>query len=178
MAGNSLVHQSTMRGSSLPKTTSNKSLLIQRSGAVAVKHHIAIILERCEQREIMSSHSADCRPPQQECDVLAGLSIDAYYQVVIAKHEGISTIVRAMKAFQDCPYFQVTCCDVISSLCTNSVLSKRLVRESGGYQTVLSAVLGHPTSKEVQAAASTAFLAMENTPDSPQQAKPETNRAA
>ena len=141
--------QSSHQSPSHP-TKSTMVGMIQRSGAMSIKSHIARIIQSCESGSTETGNSV---PPEAECSILADWAHDAFYQVVISKHGGIHALLKAMDTFSDSPNLQAHCCVALGSLCFNNDNNRRLILSSGGIPTISSAIRKNLQSTQIQIAA-------------------------
>lgn len=102
-------------------------------------------LKKLSEEEERSSESL----PLLQCSMLAQWArVDSYYKVVITKYQGISVVIRAMKAFANSEEVQASCCVTLANL-----PNKVQVFQEGGVEAILNAMKRHPSSISVQSAA-------------------------
>lgn len=108
-------------------------------------------------------------PPNEECYVVAHLSLDSYYRVVIVGCGGIPALVGAMRAFWYDRDLQECCCIALNNLLCSSGggfvappfnIYLEAFESAGGVAAVIAAMKNHPTSVAVQSAACDALRSM------------------
>ena len=132
--------------------------MVQRSGSAGVEAHLARIRKVCEQykqqqqQQINGSiHSCDdgIAPPESECRILEFWADDVYYQVVITKNDGISTIIEAIRVFS--PFknmkFESLCVSLLYKLIQENESNRQTVKRLGGDEVI--AILRKHLSKEI-----------------------------
>jgi hypothetical protein len=156
-------------------------MMANRSGGSQVKRMVEAIRCRCgeveqvqQSRRSMPHDFGEClsskvTPPSEECYVVAHLSLDSYYRVVVVGCGGIPALVRAMRAFFYDRDTQECCCIALKNLLGSSGCGSvappfksyvEALDRAGGVEAVIAAMKNHPQSVAVQSAACDALLSM------------------
>jgi hypothetical protein len=149
-------------------------MMANRSGGSHVKRMVETVRCRCSEVEQVQPsrrtaphdfgecQSSKVTPPSEECYVVAHLSLDSYYRVVVVGCGGIPALVRAMRTFWYDRDTQECCCIALKNLLGNSGCGSvappfntymEALDRSGGVEAVIAAMKNHPQSVAVQSAA-------------------------
>ena len=88
-------------------------------------------------------------PPESECRVLEFWANDVYYQVVITKNDGISTILEAIRVFSSFKNmkFESLCVSLLYKLIQENESNRQAVKKLGGDEVM--AILRKHLGKEI-----------------------------
>mmetsp|Transcript_53736 Transcript_53736/g.64820 ORF Transcript_53736/g.64820 Transcript_53736/m.64820 type:complete len:263 (+) Transcript_53736:2-790(+) len=152
-ATTSNIHPFPSRGSMYNSITSaspdpyQKFAVYQRSHAKQVRDAISS----------MTTNPYNLQLQLASCELLARLSFDEYYRVVISSCGGILSTIITMQNHPDDPEIQAHGCVTLGNLCTTSFDNKAQVLGANGIKVIASAMRNYPSIQIVQ---SNAFFAL------------------
>jgi hypothetical protein len=134
-------------------------MMSQRSNAHGVKDLVSTLDQKCE-TACQTQPRSEADVPYSECALLAHIANDAYYRVVIGSVNGVTVIIKAMKAFPRHAMLQEACCTSLGNLCQRNGSNQLQLQNCGGIHQIIDAMNMHPTSIAVQSAACEALRSM------------------
>ena len=122
--------------------------IAQRSNGASVKTAISELQRHCDEHTAQQDEEIEIEQPLHQCAMLAQWSVDAYYKVLISKHQGMQAVISAMRTFPYHADLQAYCCCVLKNL------SGRVsIQQAGGPAACIQAIRQHPHSIHLQSEA-------------------------
>mmetsp|Transcript_38659 Transcript_38659/g.47117 ORF Transcript_38659/g.47117 Transcript_38659/m.47117 type:complete len:205 (-) Transcript_38659:252-866(-) len=119
---------------SLPSLDNYSNLeIVQRSAGKKVQ----------ETLNFMTSHLYDAQIQVSSCELLARMSYDEFYRVLIASSGGILTVMNTMLFHPDVPTIQAIGCVFLANMCTNSFANRAQITAANGVKVIVDAMKNH-----------------------------------
>jgi hypothetical protein len=129
-------------------------MISQRSQSQEVKKIIKSLIQRCEAIEESIKLS---QIPLEDCMMLANLTNDAFYRVIVFSEQGVSVLVKTMQRFKYHAGLQEACCISLGNLCMSKTMSINVIEEENVVKQIVMAMKIHPNSFALQSAAHSAL---------------------